>query len=173
MQAVKGTFAFFTGLFVLTAGALSVSAETGHVRYTEGLVDHNKTCTVTIYEYVSNNGDASVFIDGNAVGTEGLLPDGAAPVSEVGFSCMKIADLSSQDNVSGNISPARFTGLAPQVSSLLTELKVLSASDIKKEYQDFMDKIKLYSQIYPDEFIQVTSMVGDELHEIRCRCCQL
>lgn len=46
-------------------------------------------------------------------------------------------------------------------------------NDIKKEYQDFMDKIKLYSQIYPDEFIQVTSMVGDKLHEIRCRCCQL
>ncbi len=165
MQAVKGTFALFAGLFVLTAGALSVRAETGHVRYTEGLVDHNKTCTVTIYEYVSNNGDAAVFVDGNAVGVEGLLPDGAIPVSDVGFSCMKIADLSSQDNASGNISPARFTGLVPQVSGLLTELKVISASDVKEEYQpdEIMDLINAANDVSATSVSELVAKFGGRL----------
>ena len=165
MQAVKGTFALFAGLFALTAGALSVRAETGHVRYTEGPVDHSKTCTVTIYEYVSNNGDASVFIDGNAVGTEGLLPDGAVPVSEVGFNYMKIADLYSQEIVSGNIYPARFTGLAPQVSGLLTDLKVLSASDIKKVYQpdEIMDLINAANAVSASSVSELVAKFGVRL----------
>ena len=165
MQAVKGTFALFAGLFALTAGALSVRAETGHVRYTEGPVDHSKTCTVTIYEYVSNNGDASAFIDGNAVETEGLLPDGAVPVSEVGFSYMKIADLSSQESVSGNICPARFTGLAPQVTGLLTDLKVLSASDIKKVYQpdEIMDLINAANAVSASSVSELVAKFGVRL----------
>ena len=165
MQAVKGTFALFAGLFALTAGALSVRAETGHVRYTEGPVDHSKTCTVTIYEYVSNNGDASVFIDGNAVGTEGLLPDGAVPVSEVGFNYMKIADLYSQEIVSGNIYPARFTGLAPQVTGLLTDLKVLSASDIKKVYQpdEIMDLINAANAVSASSVSELVAKFGVRL----------
>ena len=165
MQAVKGTFALFAGLFALTAGALSVRADTGHVRYTEGPVDHSKTCTVTIYEYVSNNGDASVFIDGNAVGTEGLLPDGAVPVSEVGFNYMKIADLYSQEIVSGNIYPARFTGLAPQVSGLLTDLKVLSASDIKKVYQpdEIMDLINAANAVSASSVSELVAKFGVRL----------
>ena len=136
MQVVKGAFALFAGLFALMAGAVTVGAAGSDVRFTEGLIVSSRTCSVTIHEYVSNNGDAVVRVDGNAVGAEGLLPDGAVPVSDVGFSCMKIADPDfSKAGVSGNIGPACYTGLSPQLSSLFTELKVRSSSDFDKKYQ--------------------------------------
>ena len=135
MQVVKGVFALFAGLFALMAGAVPVGASGTDVRFTEGLIDKSRTCSVTIHEYVSNNGDAVVRVDGNAVEAEALLPDGAVPVSDVGFSFMKIADPALPEaDASGDIGPACYTGLSSQLSSLFTELKIWSSADFDKRY---------------------------------------
>ena len=136
MRVVKGAFALFAGLFALMAGPVTAGAVSSEVRYTEGLIDPGRNCSVTIHEYVSNNGDAVVRVDGNMVETEGMLPDGAVPVCDVGFSCMKIADLClSQADASGNISSAEYSALAPSLSDLLAELRVLSSADPDRKYQ--------------------------------------
>lgn len=136
MNVVKGAFALFSGLFVLAAGVMTVRADSSDITYTESFIDRSKTCSVTIHEYVSNSGDAAVHVDGNAEGVEGLLPDGAVPVSDVGFSCMKIADLIlTQADASGNIEPACFAGLSPGLMNLLSELKILPSADPGRRYQ--------------------------------------
>ena len=136
MRVVKGAFALFAGLFVLIAGRVTVGAMSRDVSYTESLIDPGRTCSVTIHEYVSNNGDAVVRADGIIVEAEGLLPDGAIPVCDVGFCCMKIADLClSQADVPGKIHPAEFNRLSPSLSGLLAELGVLSSADPDKMYQ--------------------------------------
>ncbi len=137
MQLVRGAFALFSSLFVLTAGIFSAEADNSDVRFTDSLIDHTRTCSLTIHEYASNNGDAVVRVDGNAVESDGLLPDGAVPVSGVGFCFMKIAEPDfSQTDAYGNIGPARFTGLSPKLRDLLSELKVLSSANLDKSCQE-------------------------------------
>ena len=133
MHVVKGAFALFAGLYVLAAGISTVGAENNEVRFTKGFIDQSRTCCLSIHEYVSNNGDAAVRADGIVIETEGLLPDGAVPVSDVGFCCMKIADPDfSLSDGSGIAGPARFTGLSPKLRDLLSELNITSSVNLDK-----------------------------------------
>ncbi len=93
MKVTKRALALFAGLFVLAASAVSVRAEEGSVKFTKGIIDPARTCSVTIRNYVSNNGEAASSVDGNAAPTPELLPDGAVPMNDVGFSYMKLSDL--------------------------------------------------------------------------------
>lgn len=133
MHVVKGAFALFAGLYVLTAGISTVGAENNEVSCTKGFIDHSRTCSVSIHEYVSNNGEAAVVIGENVIETERMLPDGAVPVSDVGFCCIKIADPDfSQADASGIVSSARFTGLSPELQDLLSELNITSSANLDK-----------------------------------------
>ena len=133
MHVVKGAFALFAGLYVLTAGISTVGAENNEVRFTKGFIDQSRTCSLSIHEYVSNNGEAAVRADGSVIEAEGLLPDGAVPVSDAGFCCMKIADPDfSLSDGSGIAGPARFTGLSPKLKDLLSELNINSSANLDK-----------------------------------------
>ena len=166
MNVVKGAFALFAGLFALIAGVIIVGADTHDVRYTESIIDRSRTCSVTIHEYVSNNGDALVLADGNAIGAEGLLPDGAKPVSGVGFCCMKIADFDfSQSDVSGAISASLCAELSPRLIDLLEELQILPAHDPGNRYQvcEITDLIDTANTLSASSVSELTARFGDRL----------
>ena len=166
MNVVKGAFALFTGLFALMAGVIIVGADTCDVRYTESFIDRGRTCSVTIHEYVSNNGDALVLVDGNAIGAEGLLPDGAKPVSGVGFCCMKIADFDfSQSDVSGDISASRCAELSPRLIDLLEELQILPAHDPGNRYQvdEITDLVDTANTLSVSSVSELTARFGVRL----------
>ena len=166
MYVGKGTFALFAGLFVLMAGVSAVRAENGDVKYTEGFIDRTRSCSVTIQEYVSNNGDAVVRIDGNTKEAEGLLPDGAVPVSDVGFSFVKIADLDlSQTDSSGDIGPVRCTGMSPGLAHLLSQLNVISSTDFDRSFQvsEIKDLIDSASSVSASSVTEFAAQYGIRL----------
>ena len=130
MRKAKRALALFAGLFVFMSSAAAIAADDSGMRFTEGTIDPGMTCSVTIKEYVSNNGDASLAIDGNIIGAEGLLPDGAKPVCDAEFYYMKIADLDAREHgVHGN-ADNMYSGLSPRFLDLMEDLRILSEGEI-------------------------------------------
>ena len=166
MHVVKGAFALFAGLYVLTAGISTVGAENNEVSCTKGFIDQSRTCSLSIHEYVSNNGEAAVRADGSVIETEGLLPDGAVPVSDVGFCCMKIAspDFSLSDGA-GIAGPARFTGLSPKLRDLLSELNITSSADLDKscDVNEISEMIKAANAVSVSSVSELAARYGVRL----------
>lgn len=166
MRVIKGLFALYAGLFVLMTGIITVRAEPVDVRYTESVIDRSRTCSVTIHEYVSNNGDAAALIDGNAVGAEGLLPNGAVPVCDVGFCCVKIAEpYFTPVGKAGDICTARFKGISPQLADLMAELRVRSSHDFDNCYDidEITDLINAANAVSTASVASFTSKYGTRL----------
>ena len=166
MNVVKGAFALFAGLFALMACVINVRADNSDFRYTESLIDRGRTCSVTIHEYESNNGDAAVRVDGSIIAAEGLLPDGAIPVSDVGFCYMKIADLDlSKADKSGELSSACYTELSPVLLDLLTELQITSNYDPEKRYRadEITDLIHAADAISVSSVAELAAGYGERL----------
>ena len=166
MHVVKGAFALFAGLYVLTAGISTVGAENNEVRFTKGFIDQSRTCSLSIHEYVSNNGDAAVRADGSVIEAEGLLPDGAVPVSDAGFCCMKIADPDfSLSDGSGIAGPARFTGLSPKLRDLLSELNITSSADLDKscDVNEISEMIKAANAVSVSSVSELAARYGVRL----------
>ena len=166
MHVVKGAFALFAGLYVLTAGISTVGAENNEVRFTKGFIDQSRTCSLSIHEYVSNNGDAAVRADGSVIEAEGLLPDGAVPVSDAGFCCMKIADPDfSLSDGSGIAGPARFTGLSPKLKDLLSELNINSSANLDKscDINEISELIKAANAVSVSSVSELAARFGVRL----------
>lgn len=152
MKLAKRAFALFAGLFVFMHGAAVIMADDTGVRFTEGTIDPGRTCSVTIKEYVSNNGDASIMVNGNIIGAEDLLPDGARPVSDAHFCYMKVADFDTGDHiVTGDVNACMFSNLTPRLLDLLYDLNVLPAG----ESIDYIDGVGI------DALVQKANAVSE------------
>ena len=130
MSKAKRALALFAGLFVFMSSAAAIAADDSGMRFTEGTIDSGMTCSVTIKEYVSNNGDASLAIDGNIIGAEGLLPDGAKPVCDAELCYMKIADLDAGAHGGHGNADSMYSGLSPRFLDLMKDMLVLSEGEI-------------------------------------------
>lgn len=103
------------GLMTLAFTGTAASASAQSPDYSVGTMDSSKKCSVTLFEYIYNDGvtAASYGIPGSQV------PEGALPVSGIGCRYLKVAD--PVQKMKGNTTGLYFTNLNETYLALFAE----------------------------------------------------